>query len=97
MDKPKNLAIIERDYARTPLTAEEIQTIFGADDIAAFLNTRHAIYKERGWANHLPDVQELIPLIIAEPNLLRRPILRRGTSVVIGFDQDEFRQLLIGD
>ena len=97
MDKPTTLAIIERDYARTPLTAEEIQTIFGTDDIAPFLNTRHAIYKERGWATRLPDTQELIPLIIAEPNLLRRPILRRGTSVVIGFDQDKFRQLLIDD
>ncbi len=56
-----------------------------------------AIYKERKWAEQLPDVQELIPLIIAEPNLLRRPILRKGTQVVIGFDQEKYRQLLIGD
>ncbi len=96
MDKPKNIEVIERDYARTPLTIEEVQTIFGADDIAPFLNTRHAIYKARGWAERLPDTQELIQLIIAEPNLLRRPILRKGANVVIGFDQEKFRQLLIG-
>lgn len=97
MDNPKQVEIVERDYARTPLTAEEIQTIFGADEIAAFLNTRHAIYKERGWANGLPDTQEIIALIIAEPNLLRRPILRRGPKVVIGFAPEEFRQLLNSD
>ncbi|MBS1809184.1 MAG: hypothetical protein JST84_13555 [Acidobacteria bacterium] len=97
MDKSENIEIIERDYARQPLTAEEVESIFGKDEIAPFLNARHAIYKERKWAEQLPDVQELIPLIIAEPNLLRRPILRKGTQVVIGFDQEKYRQLLIGD
>lgn len=95
MDKPTNIEIIERDYARTPLTAAEVQSIFGPDDIAPFLNTRHAIYKERRWAERLPATADLIPLIIAEPNLLRRPILRRGTKVVIGFDEAQYRQLII--
>jgi arsenate reductase-like glutaredoxin family protein len=95
LDKPKNIEIIERDYARTPLTAAEVQSIFGTDDITPFLNTRHAIYKERRWAEHLPATADLIPLIIAEPNLLRRPILRRSTKVVIGFDEAKYRQLII--
>lgn len=80
-----------------PLTAEEIQTIFGAEEIAPFLNARHTIYKERDWAKQLPDQQEIIAEILAEPNLLRRPILQRGTKVVIGFSPEEFRQLLNGD
>ncbi len=61
--------LVERDYAKKPLTVEEIETIFGADPIPPFLNTRHAVYKERGFANQLPPRRELIELIIAEPNL----------------------------
>jgi len=36
----------------------------------------------------------LIELIIAEPNLLRRPILRKGADVVIGFDKNAFAKFL---
>jgi arsenate reductase-like glutaredoxin family protein len=86
--------MIERDYARQPLTAAELTAIFAADEVAPFLNTRHATYKARGWANQLPPPDELMEAILAEPNLLRRPITRRGQQVVIGFDPDKLRQLL---
>lgn len=96
MDKPATIEIVERDYARTPLTVAEVQAIFGNDDVAPFLNTRHATYKANGWAAQLPDTPTLIAAIIAEPNLLRRPILRHGAQVVIGFDAEQYRQLIIG-
>ena len=86
--------MIDRDYAKRPLTAEEIETIFGDDPIPPFLNTRHAVYKERGFAAALPTREELIALIIAEPNLLRRPILRSGKTLLIGFDKDAIRERL---
>jgi len=79
--------LVERDYAKKPLTTEEINTIFGRDPIPPFLNTRHAVYKQRCFAEQLPAPEELINLIIAEPNLLRRPITRQGKTVIIGFDQ----------
>ncbi|MDQ3013832.1 MAG: hypothetical protein M3X11_24400 [Acidobacteriota bacterium] len=62
--------------------------IFGDNPIPPFLNTRHAVYKDRGFAEKLPARGDLIKLIIAEPNLIRRPILRRGDVVVIGFDKE---------
>ena len=96
MDKPQDIEIVVRDYARTPLTVAEVQTIFGQNDIAAFLNTRHATYKAQGWAEQLPEMNTLVAAIIAEPNLLRRPILRRGARVVVGFDAVQYRQLIIG-
>lgn len=86
--------MIERDYARKPLTAEEVETIFGRDSIPSFLNTRHAVYKERGFAESLPSRAELIDLIISEPNLIRRPILRKGSKVVVGFDKDGIKSVI---
>jgi arsenate reductase-like glutaredoxin family protein len=79
--------LVERDYAKKPLTAEEIEAIFGDDPIPPFLNTRHAVYKERGFDRKIPSRQELTELIAAEPNLMRRPIVRIGKRVVIGFDK----------
>lgn len=86
--------MIERDYARKPLTAEEVETIFGKDPVPNFLNTRHAVYKERGFAESLPSRAEMINLIISEPNLIRRPILRKGSKVVVGFDKDGIKSLI---
>lgn len=86
--------MIERDYARKPLTAEEVETIFGKDPVPNFLNTRHAVYKERGFAESLPSRAELIDLIISEPNLIRRPILRKGSKVVVGFDKDGIKSVI---
>ncbi len=89
----KTSQLIERDYAKKPLTVEEIEMLFGNNPIPLFLNTRHAIYKERGFAKALPARDELIKLIIAEPNLIRRPILRRGADVIIGFDKEAVSKL----
>jgi regulatory protein spx len=86
--------LVERDYAKRPLTDGEIREIFGNDAILPFLNSRHAIFKERGMASELPPVDELIELIISDPNLLRRPILRRGKKFVIGFDQEAIRAII---
>jgi len=86
--------LVERDYARQPLTTAEIRTIFGEDEMLPFLNSRHATFKDRGFAAQLPPRDELFSMIIAEPNLLRRPIVRKGRQSVIGFDRDALRSLL---
>ncbi|MCG3163080.1 MAG: hypothetical protein JMDDDDMK_04458 [Acidobacteria bacterium] len=88
--------LIERDYSKKPLTAEEIEAIFGKDDIPQFLNTRHAVYKERGFAERLPSREELIELIISEPNLIRRPVTRKDKQIVIGFDREALTRMVSG-
>ena len=40
---------------------------------------------------------ELIELIIAEPNMLRRPITRIGSKFVVGYDQEKMQQLINGE
>ncbi len=68
--------------------------LLGADLVGPFLNTRHALYKERGYASQLPTREELIELVPTEPNLLRRPIVRWGKRTVIGFDREALTALL---
>ena len=35
--------------------------------------------------------KEAIDLMMEQPNLIRRPIFIRGTSVVFGFDKEKYR------
>jgi arsenate reductase-like glutaredoxin family protein len=90
------LNLVERDYAKTPLAADEVAAIVGDDPIPPFLNTRHTQYKERGFDRTPPSGDELAALLAVEPNLIRRPITRLGDRVVIGFDKTALAALLPG-
>ncbi len=68
--------------------------LLGDDPVGPFLNARHAVYKERGYADQLPAREELIKLVPAEPNLIRRPIVRWGKRTIIGFDQEALIAML---
>lgn len=65
----------EKNYSKTPLTIEETRAIVSAAGVPAALNLTHALAKERGWRKSPPGVEELAQAAVADPNLLRRPIL----------------------
>ena len=54
------------------------------------MSLRSPVFKERP----LPaSKKEAIDLMIENPNLIRRPILIRGSRVTFGFDKDEYQKL----
>ena len=51
------------------------------------MSTRSPVFKERP----LPaSKKEAIDLMLQNPNLIRRPILIRGSKVIFGFDKDAY-------
>ena len=60
-----------------------------ADRFLDFVSTRSPVFKERP----LPkSKKEAIDLMMENPNLIRRPILIRGSKVIFGFDKDAVRR-----
>ena len=52
-----------------------------------FVSKRSPVFKTRP----LPKSKtEAIDLMVQQPNLIRRPILIRGSKVVFGFDKKEY-------
>jgi arsenate reductase (glutaredoxin) len=52
-----------------------------------FVSRRSPVWKGRP----LPaSKREAIDLMLEQPNLIRRPILAKGTRVLFGFDRDEY-------
>ena len=55
-----------------------------------FVSTRSPVFKERP----LPkSKKEAIDLMVKQPNLIKRPILVRGSKVTFGFNKDAYDQL----
>jgi arsenate reductase-like glutaredoxin family protein len=78
----------ERDINRNPPTREFLEQHIDKDNFLDFVSTRSPIFKNRP----LPKSRkEAIDMMMAQPNLIRRPVLVRGSKVVFGFDKDKYR------
>jgi len=84
----------ERDLGKEPLSAAELQALIGDANIAEFLNTRTALYRERNLKAKPPTKGEAIKLMVQDPNLIKRPITVQGRTKILGFDEGKLRALV---
>lgn len=84
----------ERDLGKEPLSETELQALIGDTDVVAFLNTRSALYREQGFKKQPPTKAQAIKLMAGDPNLIRRPIVVKGRTKVLGFDEKRLRALV---
>ena len=77
----------ERDINQAPPTRAFLEKHIEADRFLDFVSTRSPVFKQRP----LPrSKREAIDLMMEQPNLIRRPILIRGSKVIFGFDKDAY-------
>ncbi len=76
------------------VAVEELDRLIGKRDYLKFLNSRNEMYRERGMAQNPPSRDEALKLMSAHPNLIKRPILIQGGQIVLGFDEDAYRNLM---
>jgi len=80
----------EIDINKEPPAREFLEKHIDASRFLDFVSTRSPVWKERP----LPkSKKEAIDLMMQNPNLIRRPILIRGSKVTFGFDKDEYAKL----
>jgi len=83
-----------RDLDKQRLTEAELEELIGDRDYREFLNTRNELYRTRKMKDHPPSRAEAIKLMAKEPNLIRRPLVIRGSRMVLGFDEAAYRKLV---
>ena len=80
----------EIDINKQPPTRELLEQHIDANRFLDFVSTRSPVWKERP----LPkSKKEAIDLMMQNPNLIRRPILIKGSKVTFGFDKDQYGKL----
>ena len=78
------------DINRTPPSREFLEKHIDAGRFLDFVSTRSPVFKERP----LPkSKKEAIDLMMENPNLIKRPILVRGSKVTFGFDRKVYDEL----
>ena len=78
-----------RDINRNPPDRAFLEKHIDPDRFLEFVSTRSPVFKTRP----LPkSKKEAIALMMEQPNLIKRPILIRGSKVTFGFDKDEYKK-----
>lgn len=90
----QGIKVHEREIFKQPLSATEIEGIVGDRPIADVLSTRTKQYAAHGLNQRPHSEAELLRHMEVEPRLVRRPILKRGDLLLIGFDADRWAEAL---
>ena len=73
-----------------PPTRAFLEQHVDRDRFLDFVSTRSPVFKQRP----LPkSKKEAIDLMMAQPNLIKRPILVRGSKVLFGYDKAAYARL----
>ena len=80
----------EIDINKEPPSREFLEQHIDASRFLDFVSTRSPVFKERP----LPkSKKEAIAMMLENPNLIRRPIVIKGSKVIFGFDKDQYGKL----
>ena len=78
------------DINKNPPSREFLEKHVDEKRFLDFVSTRSPVWKERP----LPKTKkEAIDLMMEQPNLIKRPILIKGSKVIFGFDRNAYGAL----
>jgi arsenate reductase (glutaredoxin) len=86
----------EHDYAKNPLSEAELKALFESAELdpREFLNPKSPAFKKMGLAGKKLAESEAIELMARDLNLIKRPLVIGGKTVIAGFDRDRLRAAL---
>ena len=80
----KGLDVEERDFFREPLSQEELRELAGGRSLGELFAWRSPSLKKLGLAGEDLSEDRMLELMLQEPRLIRRPIIRMGGNLLIG-------------
>jgi arsenate reductase-like glutaredoxin family protein len=86
--------INDRDFFKNPFSRAEIVELLGEKPAAEMFNFRSPSFKKLGVNRDSLGPEELIALMLKEPRLVRRPVVRIGEEVYFSADRSVLEGLL---
>ena len=68
------------------LSFSELDQLIARHDYRDFLNTRNVLYRKMNMDTSPPTRNEALRLMSENPNLIRRPLIKQGRKIFVGFD-----------
>ena len=74
----------ERDFFKDPFTQQEIQELASDVGIAQIFARRSPSLKKMGLTDQDLSDEQMVSLMLQEPRLVRRPLVRIGGRLLVG-------------
>ncbi len=74
----------ERDYFKEPFSGEELRDLAADVGLSQIFARRSPSLKQMGLADKELSDSEILALMLQEPRLVRRPLVRIGNRLLIG-------------
>jgi arsenate reductase-like glutaredoxin family protein len=83
-----NVVVEDRDINKNPPDRAFLERHIDSERFLDFVSTRSPVFKTRP----LPkSKKEAIDLMMVQPNLIKRPILVRGSTAIFGFNKNAYK------
>jgi arsenate reductase-like glutaredoxin family protein len=89
-----HMELDERDYGKEPLGLAELKELFKGVDPRDYMNPNSPAFKTLGLKGKALNADQALKLMAQEPNLIKRPLLIAGKTIIAGFDRDRMRAAL---
>jgi arsenate reductase-like glutaredoxin family protein len=84
----------DRDFFKEPFNRDEIMELLQGKSASDMFNSRSPSFKKLGLDRDKLDDNELIDLMLQEPRLVRRPVVRIGNDVYFSADKSVLEGIL---
>lgn len=84
----------ERDYFKEPFTRDEIESLLQGQPASDMFSFKSPSFKALGLKPENLKDRDLVNLMLKEPRLIRRPVVRIGRKVYFGADSKTMAEIL---
>lgn len=87
----------ERDYFKDPFTGQELTDLASSVGVSQIFANRSPSLKKMGLAGQELSDSEMLDLMLKEPRLVRRPLVRLGDRLLVGANLKAVQAALDGE
>jgi Spx/MgsR family transcriptional regulator len=79
------------DFKKTKPTAEQIDVWSKAVTLDKLFNTKGTKYRSSGLDYKNMNENERLNALVAEPTMIKRPVIEHKNDVIVGFDEEIYK------
>ena len=83
-----------RDFFKDPFSRDELEELVAKDDPTRVFSFRSPSFKKLGLEKDSLERDQIISLMLEEPRLIKRPIVKIGDIVILGTDKNLLDKLI---
>jgi arsenate reductase-like glutaredoxin family protein len=86
--------LIDRDFFKNPFTPHEIKALLQGSEPSEMFNFRSPSFKKLDLDRDQLKSEDLIELMLKEPRLIRRPVVKIGRKVYFGASAETLADII---